>query len=85
MKLSFVIKVLGGARGAFGLQHPIPVPGSQGAPCSCILPEEVVRKLICWAENTEITLDPGEHQAYRWVTEDEIVGWGAQNIISMEQ
>lgn len=38
-----------------------------------------------FTESTKITLDPAEHQAYKWATEEDICGWGTDNIVTPEQ
>jgi len=32
-----------------------------------------------------VKLDPAEHQAFKWVTEDELKHWGPGNILTEEQ
>ena len=39
----------------------------------------------CLTEGTKITLDPAEHQAYKWAREEDIRGWGVDVIVTSEQ
>ena len=47
--------------------------------------EKASQTANCSTENTRITLDPAEHQAYKWATEEDIYGWGTDNIVTPEQ
>ncbi|KAG6988968.1 hypothetical protein G7Y79_00066g094860 [Physcia stellaris] len=37
------------------------------------------------SKNTKITLDPTEHQAFKWATKEEVDGWGTDNIVTPQQ
>ena len=42
-------------------------------------------KARCITGNAIVKLDPAEHQAFKWVTEEELKVWGPENIVVEEQ
>ena len=77
IKLSFEIEIQGGASSTF-------LPRLPRAFCTddAIAPPQSADKFL---ENTKITLDPTEHQAFKWATKEEVDGWGTDNIVTPQQ